>query len=68
MIFRISRESDWTEKKIVCNEARKIEEGYYKGGWEIEINTLEELMKLIDEVEKDLIINKKHISIFDDYL
>ena len=35
---------------------------------EVEINTLEELMALVEEYGEDLVINKERIIIYDDYL
>lgn len=52
--------------KIPCKNARCVEANNRE--FEIEINSLEELMELVDEVE-DIIINKdKSITIYDDYV
>jgi len=64
MKFKIERASErWT---IPCKNAKLID-GKTED-FEIEINSLDELMELVDEVS-DIVINKdKSITIYDTYL
>lgn len=63
MKYRIYRTSDyWGTKKQPCDIA-------YKEGdeWHIDIDSLEELDKLVDEVNSEIIIGYGWIEIYDDY-
>ena len=43
--------------------------GFYRfAKWEIEINSLEDLLSLMKETENELIISEDRIIIYDDYV
>ena len=74
MIFRISKTSDYlhTDRPKPCKNAKKIVEmdslwRYEIICWEVEINTLEELLDLQKEVGEELIISDGYIEIYDEY-
>lgn len=81
MTFRVTRTSDaYCDEKAPCKNARfvkRIKEREWSISptniWEIEVDSLEDLMKLIEETGKGLIIfgADKHggptIEIYDDY-
>ena len=70
MKFEIWRASNWqNESESPCNKAYVDIE--YNGSNEkylIDINTLEELMELIEEIDEDVIVNKDRILIYDSWL
>lgn len=71
MKFKISRASDWNRVKAPVEEAVCInptETRKYRKHWEIEINTLEELIALSDREDTQLIIDKENITVYDDYV
>lgn len=61
MIFSIEKTSAPYSKKKPCKKAKKT-----KDGFQIEINTLEELMELIKQ-EGQVIVSEGEIEIYDDY-
>ena len=73
MKFIIERTSDWENGEQPYEGAVCIgeEDGVKK--WEIEVNTLEELLDIIDKTRQALIIdrdhkrNTNHIEIYDDW-
>ena len=74
MIFRITKASSYlhTDQPKPCKNAKKIVEidpvGHReKVRWEVEINTLEELLDLLKEAGYELIISDGYIEIYDDY-
>lgn len=72
MKFKISRVSDWGGKEKPCEKAKLVkpynpQEPFEQGEWEIEINTLEELIALSDETNHALIVTDKEIEIYDDW-
>lgn len=74
MTFRIFKTSDYlhTDQSKPCKNAKKIVEmdslsRYEIIRWEVEINTLEELLDLQKEVGEELIISDGYIEIYDDY-
>lgn len=74
MIFRITKSSDYLhiDQPKPCKNAKKIVEidpvGHFeKVRWEIEINTLEELLDLLKEADNELIISDGYIEIYDAY-
>lgn len=74
MIFRIVRTSDYlhTDQPKPCKNAKKIVEidpVWHRElvRWEVEINTLKELLDLQKEVGEELIISDGYIEIYDDY-
>lgn len=79
MIFRINRTSDYLHKEPPkpCKNAVKVTEGIRPWRfsnelqevvhYEIEINTLEELINLYKEVGEELIITDETIEIYDGY-
>ena len=62
MKYEILRTSDQMGKKQPCEKAYKENDIWY-----IDINSLEELNKLIDEVKEQIIIRIDAIEIYDDY-
>lgn len=53
-----------------CDDSAPCEKAYLEDGeWHVDIDTLDELMKLIDEVDASIIVNtdenKHYITIFD---
>ena len=72
MEFYIERTSDWFHKKppVKNRQLRLVpknkKDAYSKNEWYIEINSLEDLVKLSEE-EGSLIFNPGHIEIYDDY-
>lgn len=72
MIFRIERASDYGNyEKKPCENAYEVNEEAYESKWRIEINTLEDLMKLQKEVNVDLVLgvedSQPYIEIYDDF-
>ena len=74
MIFRITKTSSYLhiDQPKPCKNAKKIVEidpvgRFEKVRWEIEINTLEELLDLLKEADHELIISDGYIEIYDDY-
>lgn len=74
MIFRITKTSSYlhTVQPKPCENAKKIVEidpvGHFeKIRWEVEINTLKELLDLLKEAGYELIISDGYIEIYDDY-
>lgn len=74
MIFRITKTSSYlhTDQPKPCKNAKKIVEidpvGHFKNvRWDVEINTLEELLDLLKEAGHELIISDGYIEIYDDY-
>ena len=74
MIFRITKTSSYLhiDQPKPCKNAKKIVEidpvgNFEKVRWEIEINTLEELLDLLKEADHELIISDGYIEIYDDY-
>jgi hypothetical protein len=81
MKFQVSRVSDHTDKEKPCNGAVPLEVYYHDGtprenhGWSIELNSFEEMLKLMDEVDQDVIVSREaiwakgmpNIYIYDDY-
>lgn len=74
MIFRITRTSDYwyTDQPKPCKNAKKIVEmdpvwHCENVHWDVEINTLEELLDLLKEEGHELIISDGYIEIYDDY-
>lgn len=71
MIFRIERSSDYGNyEKKPCENAYEVnEEVLYESKWRIEINTLEDLMNLQKEVNKELVLgiedSQPFIEIYD---
>jgi len=66
MIFEISKTSDWYGKQKPCKKAKMVNNDGENKKWQININTLKELLKLREEVGK-LIINSDSIEIYDSY-
>lgn len=67
MKFRIRRASKPFSKERPCNMASL----YEHENWYVELNTLEDLMKLQEQVDEDLIIENridKNILIYDTYI
>jgi hypothetical protein len=64
MFFKIQRASDYNKKpsKPPCNGAK-----WTNIGWEIEISSLEEMMKLVER-EGEIILDRDYIRIYDDYV
>ena len=64
MKFEITRASHWSKTKP-CKEAVKED-----GKWMIEINSLEELMALIEKYDEFIIYSSEppSIMIYDDYI
>ncbi len=53
-----------------CDDSAPCEKAYLEDGeWHVDIDTLDELMKLIDEVDASIIVdtheNKHYITIYD---
>lgn len=72
MIFKINRVSDWRGEEKPCEKAKLVkpynpQDPLGQGEWEIEINTLEELIALSDETNHALIVTDKEIEIYDDW-
>lgn len=74
MTFRITKTSSYlhTDQPKPCKNAKKIVEidpvGHFeKVRWEVEINTLKELLDLLKEAGYELIISDGYIEIYDDY-
>ena len=74
MIFRITKTSSYLhiDQPKPCKNAKKIVEidplwGCEIIRWEVEINTLEELLDLLKEVGEELIISDGYIEIYDAY-
>lgn len=74
MIFRIRKTSSYShiDQPKPCKNAKKIVEidpvwHCETVRWDVEINTLEELLDLQKEVGEELIISDGHIEIYDDY-
>lgn len=75
MTFRISRvSSDWGESTPPCEKAHlvsKVKHDFYTAHfWEIEINSLEELLQLSKDVGTSLIVDGENttVTIYDDYI
>ena len=56
-----------------CDNSAPCEKAYLEDGeWHVDIDTLDELMKLIDEVNSSIIVdsyeNKHYIVIYDAYI
>lgn len=74
MIFRITKTSSYLhiDQPKPCENTKKIVEIDPVGHrelvrWEVEINTLEELLDLLKEAGYELIISDGYIEIYDDY-
>lgn len=76
MTFRITKTSNHlhTDQPKPCKNAKKIVEmdslwryEIIRWEWEVEINTLEELLDLQKEVGEELIISDEYIEIYDAY-
>ena len=74
MIFRITKTSSYLhiDQPKPCENAKKIVEIDPVGHrelvrWEVEINTLEELLDLLKEAGYELIISDDYIEIYDAY-
>lgn len=74
MTFRITRTSDaYCDEKAPCKNAQFAWSISYANIWEIEIKSLDDLMELISETNKGLIIfgptetGLPTIEIYDDY-
>ena len=78
MKFIVSRTSDWTGKEQPCKGAKpcviKDKKDHEIKAWEIEVNSLEELLELMEEVDEELILTDKmynetlrEIEIYDTY-
>jgi len=71
MRFRVERTSDWAGEKSPCRGCRFVQDHDENGDpvnvWEIEINSLDELMKLVDDNGAIIIGKDKSIEIYDAY-
>lgn len=73
MKFEIYRTSDWYREKAPCEGAKLVREGSaaQSAAYEIEIETLEQLLELMQAVESPIIIMGNYyepaIEIYDDY-
>lgn len=71
MRFRISRADYGKSGQPTAGAFDVVEtwpDGYPERRWFIEINTIEELMALIEREERDLIVGRDSITIYDDYV
>ena len=66
--FIICRASEWEQKNSPCDGAVLVKENESWNEWEIEINSLDELLALMDRVGDNLIIGRNNITIYDDYV
>ena len=65
MIFKVSRTSDFWNEKPPCKEAVLLERNdIEETRWEVEINTLRELMAFIER-NGSIVMNTHHIEIYD---
>ena len=73
MKFEIYRTSDWYRENPPCEGARLVRAGsaMHSAVYEIEIETLEQLLELMQAVESPIIImgnyDEPAIEIYDDY-
>ena len=73
MKFEIYRTSDWCRENPPCEGARLVRAGSvsHNAVYEIEIETLEQLLELMQAVEQPIIIMGNYeepvIEIYDDY-
>ena len=73
MKFEIYRTSDWCRENPPCEGARLVRGGsaIHSAVYEIEIETLEQLLELMQAVESPIIImgnyDEPTIEIYDDY-
>ena len=73
MKFEIYRTSDWCRENPPCEGARLVRAGsaVHSAVYEIEIETLEQLLELMQAVESPIIImgnyDEPTIEIYDDY-
>lgn len=73
MKFEIYRTSDWCRENPPCEGAKLVSAGsaVHDAVYEIEIETLEQLLKLMQAVEAPIIImgnyDEPAIEIYDDY-
>ena len=73
MKFEIYRTSDWCREKQPCEGAKLVRAGstVHLPVWEIEIDTLEQLLELKQAVKSPIIVGyyegKPAIEIYDDY-
>lgn len=68
MKYQIERTSDYFRKNPPCSDA--FQEGVDEKGypiWRIDIDTLEELHKLIEEVDAPVIVYDDKLEIYDDF-
>lgn len=68
MKYRITRTSDWDCKEKPHRES--YQEGvdkYDRPIWVIEINSLEDLHKIIEEEDHTIIVDVDEIEIYDDF-
>ena len=77
MKFLIGKASDWHGDNKPCSKAIKIGKNKYDNNvWEVELNTLDDILALMNECDKDLVIgesyyddeHKYEITIYDDYM
>lgn len=66
MKFKIYRTSDMYPEVPPCQEAVLKKKGQWSNGYEIEINTLEELMGLISKYGS-VVLSSETLEIYDDY-
>ena len=77
MKFEIYRTSDWCRENKPCEGAKLVRAGSaeHKPVYEIEINTLEQLLELVDEINDIIVMDsdksktgyKYEIELYDDY-
>ena len=66
--FEISRTSDWQGKNKPCKKAKKLRKNEFgETRYVIDINSLEELIEVLQEVGSPLIMSEHSLEIYDDW-